>query len=399
VVVAFKILMLNGPLPTGEIEGGVTRWVYELAIHLTQLGHEVHIMGYGDYVSPISIVQGGLQYHGVPNRYFGDNLLLGKGLSDHIVKLHKHYKYDLIHGHSGHHTFPAILTRKSLNVPVVTTIHAVDMDEFLTCHKEIQTIYGLKFFGPRRLCNALTHITSTFIREYFTYKYSDALVTVSQHSLRQLQELYNPSVRTYVVYGGISNKFEAEKPLKGNSSKKKLLFVGRVDPRKGLHYLIRALPLMAKDVEVVIAGALSLSGRRYQAYLRNMIAKSNVQRQVKFLGSVSEEEKWKLYSLSDLFVLPSIHEALGLVILEAMSAGLPVVASNLGGIPEVVKDGENGLLFEPRNWKDLSEKTTLLLNDDEMRERLGKNAKRSVQGMTWTKVARKYESIYENYIS
>jgi len=96
-------------------------------------------------------------------------------------------------------------------------------------------------------------------------------------------------------------------------------------------------------------------------------------------------------------VLPSIHEGLGLVILEAMSVGLPVVATNVGGIPEVVKDGYNGLLFEPRNWKDLAEKITFLLNDDEMRERMGKNAKKSVHGMTWTKTAREYTRIYENY--
>ena len=209
--------MLNGPLPTGEIEGGVTRWVHELANQLTQLGHEVHIMGYGDHARPISTIQNGLQYHGVSERYFGDNLLLGKWLANHIVKLQKRYKYDLINSHVGHHTFPAILTRKSLKVPVLTTIHAVVIDEFLTCHKEMQTIYGLKFFGPRRLGNALTHATSVFIREYFTYKYSDALITVSQHSLRKLQELYHPSVKTYVVYGGIS-RFEAKKPLKRNSS-------------------------------------------------------------------------------------------------------------------------------------------------------------------------------------
>lgn len=154
-----------------------------------------------------------------------------------------------------------------------------------------------------------------------------------------------------------------------------------------------------KDAEVTIAGARSFSGGQYEAYLRNMIAKLNVQRQVKFLGSVSREEKWKLYGLSDLFVLPSIHEALGLVILEAMSIGLPVIASNVGGIPEVVKEGYNGLLFEPSNWKDLADKITLLLNDDEMRERIGKNAKKSVYGMTWAKAARKYTRIYENYCS
>src|SRR4030042_5870468 len=169
--------MLNGPLPTGEIEGGVTRWVHELANQLTQLGHEIHIMGYGDYTRPISTVQSGLQYHGVSERYFGDNLLLGKCLSNHIVKLHKQYKYDLIHGHSARHTFPAILTRRSLNVPVVTTIHAVDIDEFLTFHKEIQTIYGLKFFGPRRLGNALNHTTRAFIKKYIKKKNSESPIT------------------------------------------------------------------------------------------------------------------------------------------------------------------------------------------------------------------------------
>ena len=397
-MVVFRILMLSGPLPTREIEGGVTRWVHELANQLTQLGHEVHIMGYGDYDSPKSTIQSELQYHGVSERYFGDNLLLGRSLANHIVKLQKRYKYDLINSHIGYHTFPAILTRKSLNIPVLTTIHAVAIDEFLACQKEMQMIYGLKFFGPRRLGNAPIHTASVFLKEYISYKYSDALITVSQHSFQKLQELYHPSVKTYVVYGGIS-KFEARKPVKRTSYKKKLLFVGRIDPRKGLHYLIRALPLIPNDIEVTIAGTRSLSGGRYNDYLQNMIATLDVQRQIKFLGSVSEKEKWNLYRLSDLLVLPSIHEALGLVILEAMNAGLPVVASNVGGIPEVVKDGENGLLFEPRNWMDLAEKITSLLNDDEMLERMGKNAKRSVHGMTWTKAAKEYTKIYEKYIS
>jgi len=385
---AIRILMLNGPLPMGTIHRGVTKWIHELNRHLNYLGHEAHVMGYGNFSSPISFVSDEIHYHAIPRIYF-DNFLLGKCLSNHIVKLNKRYRFDLINGHTGHYTYPAILARGSLNVPVITTIHAIDLDEFLSCHKEMKLIYGLKYFGPRRLGGTIIGISSIFAREYFAHKFSDMLISVSYYSLRK---------KTCVVQGGVAKESREKELAVGNSAKKKLLFVGGIEPRKGLHYLIRALSLTNEDVEVTIAGAGYL-GRRYEAYLKNMIAKLNVQKQVKFLGIVDEKEKWKLYRSSDIFVLPSIHEALGLVILEAMSVGLPVIASNVGGIPEIVKDGFNGLLFEPRNSRDLAEKIGTLLNDSGMRERIGRNARRSVPGKTWGNMAREYTKIYESCTS
>jgi len=392
-----RVLLLNGPLPIGSMYSGIATWVRELTRHLTHLGHEAHVMGYGHFSSPISFVREGVHYHAIPKMLF-DSFLLGKCLANQVVKLHKRYKYDLINCHTGHYAYPAILAKGSLNIPVLTTIHAIDLDEYLSCHKEMRRIYGLRYFGPRRLGGAITGIASVFAREYFAHKFSDMLISVSHHSLRKLKELYHSSAKTCVVHGGVSKESREKELTLGNSSKKKLLFVGGIEPRKGLHYLIRALFLTNKDVEVTIAGAGSL-GRRYEAYLKNMIAKLNVQKQVKFLGIVDEKEKWKLYRFSDAFILPSIHEAFGLVILEAMSVGLPVIASNVGGIPEIIKDGYNGLLFEPRNPKDLAEKINTLLNDSEMRERISRNAKRSAYGKTWDNVAKKYVEIYENLIS
>jgi len=388
--------MLNGSLPGGTIVGGVEKWVDELAKCLAMEGNEVHIMGFNSLNNPINFRRGGIRYHPEPKKYFGDIFLLAKCISKQIIDLHKQYKFDLIHGHVGDQMFGAILAKESVNIPIVTTVHAV-LDEYLCSQREIAMILPKRFL--RTLPRAVTHVASVFVREYFAYRYSDILVFVSHYSLRVARQLYHTNTkRAYVVYGGISAKPNIDRMSEKGSGKKRLLFVGRVEPRKGLHYLIKALPLVPEDVKVTVVGHLP-KGEEYTTYLTNMITKLNVQQRMEFIGIANDEQKWKLYSLSDVLVSPSIHEALSLVILEAMSSGLPVVASNVGGIPEVVKDGYNGLLFNVRDSKGLAEKVTMLLNDSELRERMGSNARRGVYGRTWSNVAEEYMRIYQKCIS
>jgi glycosyltransferase involved in cell wall biosynthesis len=388
--------MLNGPLPEGTIVGGVEKWVYELAKCLTSEGNEVHIMGHNSLNSPTSFRQGDLHFHAEPSRYFGDMFLRAKCVSKHIIDLHKHCKFDLIHGHVGDQMFGAILAKRSLNIPIVTTVHAV-LDEYFSSQREIAMIMPKRFL--RTLPRALTHVTSVFIREFLAYRYSDILVSVSHYGLRKVKQLYNTDLRkAYVVYGGVSPRPIIGRASEKASGNKRLLFVGRVEPRKGLHYLIKALPLMSKEAKVTVVGHLP-EADEYTAYLRNLITKLNVQKRVEFAGIANDEQKWKLYNLSDVFVVPSVHEALSLVVLEAMNSGLPVVASNVGGMPEVVKNGRNGLLFNARDFKSLAEKVVGLLDDNRLRERMGSNARRSVYRMTWSTVAREYMSIYDKCVS
>ena len=170
-----------------------------------------------------------------------------------------------------------------------------------------------------------------------------------------------------------------------------ILFVGRLVGTKGLPYLLKAMKTV--DSKLVICG-----GGPDLDKLQRMAGKLGLKDKVKFPGRVSEQEKHKLFSSCSLFVLPSIYESFGIAAAEAMSYGKPVVASNVGGLPEVVKGG--GMLANPKDPEDLAKQITHLLNDPEKRKLLGIKAKELASGYTWDRSAEQmdnlYQSIYNN---
>jgi glycosyltransferase involved in cell wall biosynthesis len=92
-------------------------------------------------------------------------------------------------------------------------------------------------------------------------------------------------------------------------------------------------------------------------------------------------------------------ESFGIVNLEAMASGLPIVASRIGGVPDVVKDGENGLLVPPRDHEALAAAIIYLLENGDVRKKIGENARKKVENYSWEKVAEKYEEVYEQIIN
>jgi len=164
-----------------------------------------------------------------------------------------------------------------------------------------------------------------------------------------------------------------------------LLFVGRLVGTKGLPYLLRAM----KDVDsrlVVCGGGPELKS------LEKLASKLGISARVSFPGRVPEDEKLKLFAGCGVFVLPSIYESYGIAAAEAMSYGKPVVASNVGGLPEVV--GEGGLLASPRDPKDLAGKINLLLGDREKRLAMGSKAAEIAKDYTWERAAKMMEAVY-----
>jgi glycosyltransferase involved in cell wall biosynthesis len=185
--------------------------------------------------------------------------------------------------------------------------------------------------------------------------------------------------------------------------------VGRITPHKGLDTLIRSLPAGAR---LIIAGSEGHDPhppeRDYPQLLRRLAA----DRDVTFLGPVSDADLPALYRRASVLVLPSVHqtcygrhvpisELLGLVVLEAMASGTPVVCSNLGGLPEIVRHGETGFLVEPGNFEDLRERLSELLEDPARARRIGGKARELVlEHFTWTACAgrclRAYEDLYSS---
>lgn len=165
-----------------------------------------------------------------------------------------------------------------------------------------------------------------------------------------------------------------------------ILFVGRLVNTKGLKYLVQAMTEV--DSKLVICGAGPEEGR-----LRKQIEKLNLQDKVELAGKVSEERKEQLMSTCKVFVMPSIFESYGIAVAEAMSYGKAIVASNVGGLPEVVCNA--GKLCAPKDPEDLAKKINSLLGDCDARNECAMNAAKHACGYSWDRIADLMEAEYQ----
>lgn len=176
--------------------------------------------------------------------------------------------------------------------------------------------------------------------------------------------------------------------------KKVVLFTGRLTINKGVKYLIKAAPKIKGEI-------LILGDGPERQHLEQLIKDTNV-KNVKILGYMKPNKQGyfhAFYERADVYVIPSVwQEPLALVILESMAAGTPVIATKKGGISSLVKDGINGHLIRARNSKELAEKVNYLLENDELRKKMGAKAQEMVkEKYSWEKIAGEFEKIYEKF--
>ena len=119
---------------------------------------------------------------------------------------------------------------------------------------------------------------------------------------------------------------------------------------------------------------------------------------IDFLGQIPNEKVPQYMAAADVFVSSSLYEGFPNVVLEAMVAGLPVIASKVGGLPEIIKDGENGFLVEPKNPELITEKVLLLLGDEELRKRISRNNRKKAKGYSWESVVERLEEVYRSLL-
>ena len=229
----------------------------------------------------------------------------------------------------------------------------------------------------------------------------DRFLTVSAYSAR---ELAAPASRTRVVYGGADPvRFSPDLEAR----RRGVLFVGRLTPHKGVDRLIEALD---RNSELRVVGSEGHDPnppeRDYPSLLRRLAA----HRRVEFLGVVDDADLPALYRVAQVLALPSVEltcygrkirvaELLGLAAIEAMASGTPVVASRLGGLPEVVEHGVTGFLVEPGNVAELRWRLAQVLGDRRLAERLGRNAReRFLETFTWQACADRCLAAYSELV-
>ena len=176
-----------------------------------------------------------------------------------------------------------------------------------------------------------------------------------------------------------------------------ILYVGRLTKRKGVDVLLRAISIVKSSIPILllyIMGAGPLEGE-----LKELVKKLNVEENVKFLGFISVEEKYSYYKSVDVCVVPSVdYDYAPVVLPEAMVCEKPIIASDIGGIPFMVEDRKTGLLVEPGNVEELAEKIIMLLQDEHLREKMGKAGREKIKNFTWDKIAQQTVEVYKEVI-
>lgn len=312
---------------------------------------------------------------------------------------------DIVHCHTWYSQFGGILARKNYGIPLVVTVHSL---EPLRPWKREQLGGGYDF--------------SLWV-EKTALEMADAIIAVSQGTKADIERLYDVDpARVHVIYNGIDleeyRKVESTAALKRhgiNDKKPYLLFVGRITRQKGIIHLVRAIPFIDAGLQIVLcAGAPDTPAIAEEMKIAVKEAKAKHSDVIWIEEMVDKATAIELYSHAAVFCCPSIYEPFGIINLEAMACETPVVASSVGGIKEVVVDGETGFLvpleqmkespFEATNpekfSRDLAAKINQLMGDPKLREKFGRaGRKRAEAKFSWSAMAQETKRLYETLVS
>ncbi len=220
-----------------------------------------------------------------------------------------------------------------------------------------------------------------------TMKSCDALLISTKKLGKLYSGLIDKSKMHHVPIGVDTSVF---RPSLSATGKKTTIFTsGHLHKRKGFDYLIRAMPGIIKEVpnaELAIAG-----DGIHRKYFESIVAELGLQKKVRFLGYLPRKKMVSRYQACSLFCLPSLSEPFGMVILEAMACGKPIVATNVGGIPEIVK---NGILVPSRSPEALVRAVVGLLSDKKRLGRMGRQSRKTALKYDWERVVDRIEKIY-----
>jgi len=271
---------------------------------------------------------------------------------------------DLIHTHFAYpEGLVGLLAKRRTETPLVVTVHGYDI------LVEPSVRYGVRLDKSidRLVCKVLNS--------------ADAVTAASKATFNEARNIVNNVDNVHLIPNGVDpQRFIPN--LDGSDVRKKLgvegctvIFTLRAhEPKYGLEYLIRAAPMVTKDKEdviFVIGGDGSL-----RHYHQQLAVKLGVKEKIIFTGKIPQSETPYYYAMSDIVVVPSLQEAFGLVVTEAMACGKPVIGSNVGGIPDQIVDGYNGFLVKPKEPRIIAEKILYLYEHQQESKRMGKRGRR-----------------------
>lgn len=321
---------------------------------------------------------------------------------DGILKFarEKNIHYDLIHSHYWMSGIAAQQLKQVWNVPIVHMFHTLGLMKNRVAQSEAEMEGEYRIGGENQVIQAADRIVAATLAEksqlQFLYRADQEKITIIP-----------PGVDISHFYPIPAD--EAKSVIGVPQQDRMLLFVGRIEPLKGVDTLIRAIAHMhSVGVQAqfphylaIIGGDPNTSPNEMTSEMRrlqNLCQELGLQDLVVFLGKRAQASLPYYYSAAEVLIMPSYYESFGMVALEAMACGTPVVASQVGGLAFLVQDGVNGFVVPGGDSLAMSHKLTELVSQPELRNRLGQQAAAYAQDYSWEKITSRIHELYQEMI-
>lgn len=386
-----RILALAWEFPP-RIVGGISRHVAELYPEIVKRGHEVHLITVAVENGLVEEIVDGIHVHRIPvganNDFFQWVVQMNVNMLNFARQFLAVNSMDLLHAHDWLVEETAIAMTSEFQIPLVSTIHATE--------------YGR--------CNGIHNDTQRYIhqKEILLTQASQRVIICSEYMRGELQRAFNcPTEKTDVVYNGLSverwQNITAEHQydladLRSQYAKPEeaiIYFVGRITYEKGIYILLNAMPkvlaAMNDQVRLIIIG----TGDAYSILLQRQAWDLGIYHKVSFTGFMADADFWKFQKVANCAVFPSLYEPFGIVALESFAAKIPLVVSDTGGLPEVVRHKITGIVTHVNDANSLADGIIEVLKNPEYAQTLVDNAQSELRDrFAWEKLAEQTEAVF-----
>lgn len=373
-----EITALNIAIVCYPTFGGSGVLATELGKALADKGHNIHFITYQQPVR-LSAFQPRINYHEVqvPTYPLFDFPPYETALASTMVDVIKNYNLDLLHVHyaiphaSAAYMAKQILKSENIEIPIITTLHGTDI-----------TLVGRdKSYGP-----VVT----------FSMEKSDALTAVSNNLKEETYKNFDIKKDIEVIYNFVDiNRFHKKaadgiKKLIAPNNERIIIHASNFRKIKRVQDVLKTFNLIREQIP---AKLLLLGDGPERPGLEEQARKQEHFDCIKFLGK--QEQIEDILPLADLFLLPSEYESFGLAALEAMAAEVPVISTNAGGLPEIIKDGECGYMSNIGDVRDMADNALKILRDDETLRKFKDGALSQAMNFAIDNIVPQYEALYE----
>ncbi len=329
----------------------------------------------------------------IPQFLYKNGLHVSYNPYSDIKRVLEDFKPDIIHNQtSGPLALAIFRYAKKRNIPIVMTDH--------TYPDNLTQQVKLPKFAKKPINAAMNAYFMSFLRrsEYATLPTKQAITDLlpkNHHSFKvPVEALSNGIDLSHFTKGPASEEIYKKYAIPKNVPI--ILYVGRIDPEKSLDILVNSFKKLIKEVPK--AHLVMVGDGTAREKLEKMIKRKKLGSQTHFIGRVIGDDLSQIYRTGTVFVITSKTETQSIVLMEAMASGLPAIAVNAGAVTELVKDGENGFIFEPNDTDGIASGINTIISNKELREKMSKNALKMIAKHDINYTLSRFEKIYNNVL-